>query len=165
MSIRIVIVFLLIAGLGGAGSTFGQSRSESARPSRAAYYNFTEPGDVTILVHVWGNVSNPGLYEVPRGIHLDKLFSLAGGPAIKSRSRWTRRTLTVQVQRKNSGELITVYKTSMQDEVIVPDENPVLKDGDYVTAETYSRTPLWREVVSLVGSTASVALVVERLLF
>ena len=35
------------------------------RLKTGAFYNYSDPGDVTIQVHVWGATRFPGLYEIP----------------------------------------------------------------------------------------------------
>jgi protein involved in polysaccharide export with SLBB domain len=70
-----------------------QPLQEQSRFNRAAYYSYSEPGDVTIQVYVWGNVRHPGLYQVAKETGLSELFSLVGGPSIKTTGRWTNRTL------------------------------------------------------------------------
>src|SRR5690554_7804228 len=56
---------LLLAACFVAGSAMDARAQvtdlDRSRYSPAAYYNYSEPGDVTILVSVWGTVRNPGL--------------------------------------------------------------------------------------------------------
>ncbi len=138
---------------------------EGSRFSQAAYYHYAEPDDITILVNVWGSVRNPGLYEVPRGTSLSKLFSLAGGPAMGTHREGQERKLTVRLSRKRDGGRHIIFEETMENEVIVFEENPVLRDGDVLTAETYVENAFtWRTALSLVGTAASLATTVIILL-
>ncbi|NNE35552.1 MAG: hypothetical protein HKN13_09955 [Rhodothermales bacterium] len=134
---------------------------ERSRYSPAAYYNYGEPGDITVLVNVWGTVKNPGLYEVTKGTTLSTLFSLAGGPLVASRTRSTRRSVTLRMTRGPRQETITEFV--MENQVLALREDPELVTGDVVTVETVERRRIsWRDIVPIVAAVASVALAVDR---
>lgn len=133
---------------------------ERSRYSPAAYYNYSEQGDVTILVNVWGTVRNPGMYEVPTGTTMSALFSLAGGPRVDPRDTRTRRTVTARLIREGNIMLETV----MENEILSLDSDPVLAEGDMITSETVLKRGLsWRDIFPVVAAVASVALAVERI--
>ena len=133
---------------------------ERSRYSPAAYYNYSEQGDVTILVNVWGTVRNPGLYEIPAGSTMSTLFSLAGGPRVDPRDTKTRRTVTARLIRGGQVQLETV----MENEILALHEDPVLIEGDMITSETVlKRGVTWRDLFPVVAAVASVALAVERI--
>lgn len=133
---------------------------DRSRYSPAAYYNYSESGDVTILVNVWGTVRNPGMYEVPSGTTMSTLFSLAGGPRVDPRDTRTKRTVTARLIRNSSVMLETV----MENEILSLDSDPVLAEGDMITSETVLRRGLgWRDVFPVIAAVASVALAVERI--
>lgn len=136
---------------------------ERSRYSPAAYYNYSEPGDVTVLVNVWGTVRNPGLYEVPRGTTLSTLFSVAGGPSIAQRRRRETRTIEVRLVRNDGAERRPIFHSVMENEVVVADDDPVLQEGDVLTVETVTRQQLsWRDLFPVIGAAASMALIIER---
>lgn len=133
-----------------------------SRYSPAAYYNYTEQGDVTILVSVWGTVRNPGLYEVPQGTSLTTLFSLAGGPQASPRQSKNKRWINARLLRGRSQEV--VFETTMENSILSLDDDPEILAGDLLTVETVERAGLsWRDVFPVVAAVASVALAVERL--
>ena len=43
-------------------------------------YILTDGQELQIIVHIWGEVKNPGQYIVPDGTNVLELISLAGGP-------------------------------------------------------------------------------------
>lgn len=159
---------LLVAACFVAGSAMDARAQvtdlDRSRYSPAAYYNYSEPGDVTILVSVWGTVRNPGLYEVPRGTTLSTLFSVAGGPSVAQRTRRQTRIIEMRLVRTDGGERRPIFHSEMENDIIVANEDPVLEAGDVLTVETVVRQGFgWRDVATIVGSGASLALIVERL--
>ncbi|GEM_PF-641814 len=131
----------------------------------ASYYSYSEPGDITIQVNVWGTVRNPGLYEVPEGTRLSELFSLAGGPTLNERRRNEVRNIRVQVTRLqgegSTGRRI-VFDETMTGGVEAFATDPVLQSEDVVSVETVVRAPIsWRDastITSVVTSVAALAL-------
>ncbi len=133
-----------------------------SRYSPAAYYNYTEQGDVTILVSVWGTVRNPGLYEVPQGTTLSVLFSLAGGPQASPRQSKNKRWINARLVRGRTQDV--VFETTMENAILSLDDDPEILAGDLLTVETVERAGLsWRDVFPVVAAVASVTLAVERL--
>lgn len=128
-----------------------------------AYYLFAESGDITVQVSVWGTVANPGLYELREGTHLSTLLSLAGGPRLPEISR--RRAYTLRVRLIRDGQ--TVLERLMQDQLIVGEEDPALRDGDVLTVEALVEERdrfTWRDVFPIISTAASLVLILERLL-
>ncbi len=162
MPLRLSALFFLLLL---AGAARAQTRPELERSlySPASYYNYAEPGDITMLVNVWGTVRNPGLYEVSQGTRLSTLFSVAGGPAISERLRRNSRTITVRLARLQGGRRQVVFRETMEDEIFASEDDPVLEDGDVLTVETIARQRFaWRDAVTIVNAVALVALAVER---
>jgi hypothetical protein len=160
-------ILLVCVGLTCAGVEEAQGQSltdiERSRFSPAAFYNYAEAGDVTMLTNVWGSVQNPGLYQVPTGTHLSTLLSVAGGPAVGTRSQVEDRTIRVRLFRESNGQRLVVYETTMMNEIIVSAEDPVLEEGDILAVETIVRRRFsWRDAFPIVAAVASVALAIER---
>ena len=156
----------LIVTVAVVGTADAQSISdfERSRYSPAAYYNYAEPGDVTIMVNVWGTVRNPGLYEIPRDTRVSTLLSVAGGPIVSQRENRMDRTIQIRLFRESGTSRATVFESTMANEVLAADEDPVLQEGDVLTVETVvTRRFSWRDVFPIVAAVASVALAVERI--
>lgn len=167
--LTLLLRLLVVAATGAtvvAGSVQAQNQTEleRSRYSPAAFYNYSEPGDITILVNVWGTVRNPGLYEVPRGTTLSTLFSVAGGPSVAQRTTRQTRTIQVRLIRSENGQRAPVFESVMENDIVVSQEDPVLHEGDVLTVETVTRQGFgWRDLATIVGSGASLALILERL--
>ena len=55
-------------------------KSLKGNSSGAAFYDYSDPGDINIKVMVWGYVKFPGQYIIPSASGVNELLSLAGGP-------------------------------------------------------------------------------------
>lgn len=137
---------------------------DRSRLSQAAYYNYSEPGDVTIKVHVWGAVRFPGLYEVPRGTVFSELLSLSGGPQFPERGRRATRVLGLQLDRRSTGglDMETAYKTEMTNRVRMSNDDIPLMNGDILTLEsTYSRGFQWRDLFPVISTVGTLILIID----
>lgn len=133
------------------------------RYQSAAIYQFADPGDILTTVNVWGAVRYPGLYEVPEGTHLSTLFSLAGGPAIAERRSREQRTIMLRLIRAGEHRDV-VFESVMENEILVADEDPVVREGDVMTVEVVVRQRFsLRDVFPVVAALASATLAIERL--
>jgi len=163
---RSLFVFLVVLCWGvGVAQAQRITDFERSRYAPAAYYNYSEPGDVTMLVNVWGSVRNPGLYEIPQGTRLSTLLSLAGGPdlAINASVR-ANRTIIMRLLRDEQGQRRPIFETTMRNEVLVSDEDPVLVGNDVLTIETKLQQKIsWRDVFPIVAALGTVALAIERI--
>lgn len=150
-----------------AGMAHAQRLSEldRSRYSPAAYYNFSEPGDVTILVNVWGSVRNPGLYEIPQGTRMNTLLSIAGGPdLVTSLTARNKRFITLRLLRNQGGEHRPVIENTVEDEVVVTSQDPVLEAGDVLILETRLKEKFsLRDVFPVVAAIGTIALAIERI--
>ena len=111
-------------------------------------YGFQRDQRLLIEVHVWGEVTRPGLYRVPDGSTILDVISAAGGPtgfASLSRVRLTHppgakpRSLKVNLDQYVSG--------TNQSEL------PVIKPGDMVTVPRNARF-FWKDAIQLLADIA-----------
>lgn len=114
-------------------------------------YKTTKPLDEELLVpvSVWGEVRDPGYYDVPDGVNVSALISYAGGPT--EYANLTR----VRITRPGSGpspfvDIRRYLETG--DETAVP----VLKPGDTVYVARNNKYA-WREFVKVMSELAVVA--------
>lgn len=71
---------LAIAGWSTASAQLEASFGGRQSLSSTAYYYISKAGEITMPVNLWGNVKNPGRYEIPISTDLVELLSFAGGP-------------------------------------------------------------------------------------
>ena len=76
----IIILFGLLSANCAIAQTEGGIGTYRPFTSSASFYYLSKPGEVTMLINIWGAVRNPGRYEVPTSTNLVHLLSYAGGP-------------------------------------------------------------------------------------
>ncbi len=136
---------------------------DRSRLSTAAFYSYSEPGDVTIRVHVWGAVRFPGLYEIPRDTRLSELISLSGGPQFAERSKHSARTVIFKLHRSQGMIRSVVFNTVMENEIVVTDEDPVLQSDDVLSIEAIVKQGFrWRDVFPVVSMVATLTIAIDR---
>lgn len=124
----------------------GEATAESGGP-----YRTTQPLDEELLVpvSVWGEVRDPGYYDVPDGVNATGLISYAGGPTEYADLG------RVEVTRPGSGAPARVdvrRYLDTGDEAAVP----VLQPGDTVYVPRNTKYA-WREFVTVVSELAVIA--------
>lgn len=146
------------------GSALGQTTPFDRRQlNSAAFYGFAESGDVTIQVHVWGAVSFPGLYEVPRDTKLSTLISLGGGPLMGERINRARRHMTVKLYRFNGVDHEVIFESATENKILELQDDPILMPNDILSFESVvSQRFSWRDIFSVVSTAATLVLLIDR---
>ena len=137
-----------------------------SRLNTAAYYNYSQKGDVTIHVHVWGAFRFPGLYEIPRGTTVSEVISLAGGPLFPERERRSMRLVSLKVHRKDLDGFTrnVVFQDDMENEIVVSENDISLQEQDVLGAEVVvRRTFSFRDLFPIISAAATLALLVDRI--
>ena len=162
--VRVIPAFLALIWM-GASAGYAQSfdELEQSNYNRASVYSYAEPGDVTIQVNVWGAVSNPGRYIIPRGTEVGDLFTYAGGPSTGQQNWQQEQILTIRLSREKNDEHVVIFEARMEDEVFAFEENPVLQEGDVLMVERYVREKFtWRDAFTIASGLSTTILLVER---
>lgn len=159
------LLFLLF--LFGLGNTTIQAQivDPSSRAATISFYKYADPSDITIEVKVWGVARNPGLYEVPQGTRLSVLLSLAGGPSGGVRARENRYTSVVRLFRQQpDGSQILVLDRTLENEMFITDEDPVVMHGDMLVMEEISKRRFdWRDGLLVATSVGTLLLLTQQL--
>ena len=155
-----VLVFIFVIPASAQSLTTSDFEARNA----ASFYRYADPADVTVLVHVWGTVRNPGLYEVPRDTPLSHLLSLSGGPIVAQRRTREDRTIYIRVFRQEDSRRSLILESEMENEVIAGEQDLILQDSDLVTIETVVQQRLsWRDIFPVVAAVGTIAIAIERL--
>lgn len=101
-------------------------------------------------IHIWGEVKNPGVYELPAGTDIVDLISQAGGPteyADMNKITLTHRTIKPKIEEINLNQYLTKKDTF---------NLSILEDGDIL------RIPKnwwykWRTFATVVAGISTVA--------
>jgi hypothetical protein len=163
MTFKTLVTLFLIGVIGAIGARAQNSELDRSRLNTAAFYSYSEPGDVTIRVHVWGAVRFPGLYEIPRGTKLSELVSLSGGPTIGERSKRSTRSVDLKLHRNNGAARVVIFQTMMENEIVVRSEDPVLQADDVLSYEAVLKQGFqWRDIFPLVSMVGTIVLILDR---
>lgn len=158
-SLAVVALMVCTAHLGQAQETTG----DLSRP--VTFFRHVEPGESSIEVNVWGDVSAAGRYEVRLGTGLIELLFLAGGPGERVRDSREKRWSIVRVSRKTGDGWGVAYEAPIEELMAMRQPEPVLQDDDIVKVETYVRQRFsWRDVLTIVGTVGTLALIGDRIL-
>ncbi len=156
-----ILAILLVVG---SNYVVAQTELDRSRLSQAAYYNYSEQGDVTIKVHVWGAFRFPGLYEIPRGTTMSQLVSLSGGPLIGERAHRSKRTVNLKLHRSDGNTRSVIFQTKMENEIVARTEDPPLMDGDVLSSEAvFKQSFQWRDVFPIVSMVGTIVLIADRI--
>jgi len=135
-SLRLAVIALAVFVASNADAQTNQSGLVSATPGgTAANYYFAKPGDITILVEVWGSVDRPGRYEIASTINLVNLLSLAGGPSEEARIDNIRITRLAKGTPPDKRQVLTV---DLEDLTNVKQDELLLQPGDIIFVDSLS---------------------------
>ena len=114
-------------------------------------------------VAVWGDVTQPGVYEVPEGATLREVVALAGGPAGQRLRAAESATVTVRMYREGEAGGRPAYESTLEGFLTQP--TPLVADGDVVEVVTRIDSG-WtaRDTFTVVGLVTSGAIAVVQFL-
>ena len=121
-----------------------------------------EPGELSDLVNLWGDVNAPGRYSLPRGTTLPELISYARGPsALRSGDTtidWSKIRIEVNVSRTDGtgDDELHDFTYRYNERAPAGMREFVLKEEDIISIEVKRRANL-RDYLGIIGPIASVA--------
>lgn len=133
------ILLGLTLGLCITGPVFGQviDPTITSNPGSGGYYKYTVPGDVPVIINIWGTIRFAGRYELQRGSTLGDAVSLAGGPAERGIEVGVRdRAITVTLSRQRIDRREIIFQSELSSVLESESPLPVLADGDVVYINT-----------------------------
>jgi len=140
-------------------------RFEDTETNVVDYYHFVQSGKPTIQVHVLGSVASPGLYEVNTETPFGTLLTLAR-PQMSSGGRSQRALelddVVISLLRHGASNDGLVFKGSLEQVMMHPDQNPALQDGDVLTVQARGGRVDWRDVLSVAQTIAVFSLAIWR---
>lgn len=139
-----------------------QSGLVSALPGGSlANYTFAKPGDLTIIINVWGNVEKPGRYEISSTMNLINLLSLAGGPGRDAKLGEVRIT---RLTGADSATRRSVFTLNLEDLTKISEKELVLYPGDTIVLER-SGWSKFLEVFGVVTPIVTLTLAVVQIIY
>lgn len=177
--LKFVLAFILIFNF--ASNSFAQNNSNSGSFNRGSQYYLGDKDEILMNVNVWGYVSKPGQYLVPRHTDLITLISFAGGP------REGANLNKVIIIREDTGnftndqnendsdgtnwqsEKIPILTVSVDDHIKrgIRGALPVLQAGDTVIIPESGGSKFQKflgvnSLLSIIAAAATVAIIIER---
>jgi hypothetical protein len=168
----VLIIFVLSFIQLDAQQTFTQQ--EGVMPgiygSGVANFYFAKPGDFTMLVSVWGAVGRPGRYEIPVGMDIGQLISLAGGPGADTRGTvgvdtYSRRTAgkkIVRLSRLSGNGREIILEGDIEFLLRLKEQTVPLRDGDILMVDDIRRFNFW-DIIAIISSSATLLLLFDRI--
>jgi len=139
--------------------------------SGIANYYYARDTDITMHVSVWGIAGRSGLYEVPVGMHIGRLLSLAGGPGgdirgfdgpgLGGRRTTDRGKTVVRLSRLKNGEREIIMRLEIEDLLQLDEQSLVLEDGDIVMIDQVRPFRFW-DALAITSSIAAIVLLIDR---
>jgi hypothetical protein len=138
--------------------------------SGVANFYFAKPGDFTMLVSVWGAVGRPGRYEVPVGMDIGQLISLAGGPGADTRGTvgadiYSRRAAgkrIVRLSRLSGNGREIILEGDIEFLLRLKEQTVPLRDGDILMVDEVRSFNFW-DVIAVISSSATLLLLLDRI--
>jgi len=160
-------MLLAAAVIGGAAPTaqaqeFGRIQETN---TNTAYFFYGQPGEATVQVYVWG-AAQAGIYEIPDSTSLARLLTMTGGVARGERQEGQKRPrITVRLFRPTQSREDPLLETRAQQVLRGNVGAPPLQENDIVVIETIQPSQFtWQDGLSILSTTASLALLVLRIL-
>lgn len=122
-----------------------------------------EPGQRADTLNVWGDVSLPGRYIVPKGTNLADFISYARGPVrLQTRETqidWSKIRLEINISRfdPETGEQVTNIEYSYRDPIPQEFRTFTLQNNDLVSVQV-RRRPIFIDYVNVIAPIVSLLL-------
>jgi len=146
-----------IPNVAAQGLESGLSPSLSGA-SQAAYYYISKPGEITMQVNLWGNVKNPGRYELPISTDIVQLVSFAGGPLPEADLGTVK---VIRVAREGGSRKVQ-FTINLNHIDQIDEQALSLRPGDTIFIDRISFT--FESFIGIVTTAATVAIAVASVI-
>jgi SLBB domain len=126
--------------------------------SQAAYYYLSKPGEITMQVNLWGNVKNPGRYEIPISTDMVQLISFAGGPLPEADLATVR---IIRIAREGGSKKVQ-FSINLNHIDQIDEQSLSLHPGDTIFIDRISFT--FESFVGILTTAATVAIAVASVI-
>jgi hypothetical protein len=130
------------------------STSKQSEQSKAGYFFYAKPFEVTMTVNLWGEVPQQGVYVVSTSTDIIQLLSYAGGPRDKSN---LEEVLVYRSSGKKDQKARALKKINVQDILEGRSESLLLAPGDMIVVKKVPDTLTWQEVLIIINTGATLA--------
>ncbi len=163
---NIIIIFFVLGGVFAA--EFVQAQVTRQIPQSQQFrlaegiVRIADPGDMSDLVNIWGDINAPGRFLIPRGTTLPELISYARGPASyrtgDTTLDWSKLRVEITVSRYNgdqSNDEIYNFRYRYTERAPQGIRDFVLVGDDIVSLEV-KRRPSVLDYLRVIGPIASI---------
>lgn len=157
-----VLMLLLIFWVINVGNVFAQ---QDRRVKDQYMLSDEQQAKLQIVVHIWGEINQPGQHVVPDGTNALELISLAGGPT--QFSNLSNVTLTREATYRSKSGILSKKKVIVRMNLnkhlnkMQPERIYVLKPGDVVQVNRNS----WFNLEKILRILTQIAIIVQGLYF
>jgi len=172
MSKKVLLTVLLVFTFCKLSDGLAQEVGLMSTMNRASQYQLGDKDQILMNVNVWGYVSRPGQYLVPRNTDLISLISFAGGPregCDLSKVKIVRGGELLASTNGHHGK-VSIVEADVEDNLKSGEVGkiPVLNAGDTVIIPEASGHKIksffgFNSLFSVITAGASIALIVDRL--
>lgn len=151
-SVAIIVMPMEASGQVPTQAEIGTSKlTEQSRPG---YYFYAKPFEVTMTVNLWGEVPQQGVYVVATNTDIIQLVSYAGGPREKSN---LEEVLIYRASGRKDVKARTLKKINLRE--ILEGNAPTvpLAPGDMIVMKKLSEALTWQEILTIVNTGATLA--------
>ncbi len=161
---RILLLTAALAAFAAFAAAPAQAQIPLVAGDNPFVYEFARPGQQTMTVYIWGDVSRPGIWLVEPEVDLIALLSAALVPGVGDEQPEYRQHVELSVYRGEQSQRRRVYHERLEDLVAEGASYPVLQEGDImeVTVQQERRFS-FQAVAQYIGTASSLLLLYLRL--
>lgn len=126
--------------------------------------DFTRPGELSMIVFIWGAAGNPGIWRVERDVDLLALLSAAGVSSRGVSSNNAQQALdiatrtSIRIFRSRGDTRDVIYEERIEDLLRNGGSYPALQEGDIIEIESVPRRRVtWRTTLEFFRTISSAA--------
>ncbi|MDG5766322.1 hypothetical protein QA596_02505 [Balneolales bacterium ANBcel1] len=162
--IGMLVCILAVPTLTEAQTTIRETPQSQMFRLGEGMVRIAEPGQLADTLNLWGDVSAPGRYIVPRGTTVPELISYARGPISlrtgETTLDWSQVRIEIAISRYNRETgMEEVYNFRYTYNEPIPDELRTFKlRGDDMVSLQVRRRPIFRDYVQVVAPAVTLLL-------
>ncbi len=150
-------LFTTISGVDALAQNFGTSRNFQVAE---AIIRVAEPGQLADTIMVWGDVTVPGTYLVPRGTRLMEMLSYAKGPrgfsSVETQLDWSKLRVSL-ILNPTDGRPVQRMDLRYHESLDPFIRDTRMRNMDVIAIEV-KRKPIFADYVRVVGPILSIAI-------
>jgi len=160
--LRRALFIFIVSSIACTGSSSGQGIGTE---DGMFTYQLRDPGQPSMIVYIWGDVGNAGIWRVNRDVDFIELLSAARPVGVGVERARQRQRVSIRVYRIIDGDRSMIYNQQLNEILEEGLSLPDLTDEDVLevrTRERRGRLEQFRLITGVLGSAASLVLLLLR---